>query len=207
MVGWAVLIPKDPSRGQRPAPERPCDSAMSDFLSECTRRNGEHRALSMRHAIAAHPAGDRPRQRATTSSTHYQQVSRAAGDTYEDPARRASLYVRLHHRIVRDLSPDCDKRIPETLAGHVLPDLAQIARRSKPGGATTLRRLPRNNGYKGRLMGAGHNLRVTQRPQAARGATRPDDDAIYARHGVAPSSSPTGHIPLLSLHIPAGLPC
>ena len=39
-------------------------------------------------------------------------------------------------------------------------------------------------------MGAGQNLRVAQGPQAARGATRPDDYAIYARHGVRPSPRP-----------------
>ena len=168
LVGWAVLVPEDPSRGQRPVPEHPCESAMSDFLSEYSRGNGEHRALGVSHAVAAHPTGDRPRQRATTACTHYQQVTRAAGSAYENPACRASLYARLHHRIVRDLSPHCDERIPETLAGHVLPDLAQIARRLQPRSAITLRRRPRNNGYKGRIMSASQNLRVAQCPQAAR---------------------------------------
>ena len=167
---------------------------MPDFLSKGSRRNGEYRALGVSHAVAAHLAGDRPRQRATTAGTHYQQVTRAAGDAYEDPACRASLHVRLHPRIVRDVSPDCDERIPETLAGHILPDLAQIAR-MKPGGAITLGRHPRDNGHKGRITGAGQNLRVAQCPQAARGAARPDDDAIYARHGVAPPSSLAGHGP------------
>src|SRR6266704_4115058 len=116
---------------------------MPDFLSKGSRRNGEYRALGVSHAVAAHLAGDRPRQRATTAGTHYQQVTRAAGDADQDPACRASLHVRLHPRIVRDVSPDCDERIPETLAGHILPDLAQIAR-MKPGGAITLGRHPRD---------------------------------------------------------------
>lgn len=191
-----VLVPKDPSRGQRPVPERPCESAMSDFLGERGRRNGENRALGVSRAVAAHPAGDHPRQRATTSGTHHQQVTRAAGNAYQDPACRASLYMRLHHRIVRDFSPDCGERIPETPAGHVLPELAQVARRLRPGGAITLRRLPCNDGYQDRIMGAGQNLRVAQRPQAAGGTTRPNDYAIYARHGVAPCSRLAGRIPL-----------
>jgi hypothetical protein len=190
-----VLVPKDPSRGQRPVPERPWETAMPDFLSKGSRRDGEDRALGVSHAIAAHLAGDCPRQRATTASTHYQQVTRAAGDAYQDPACRASLHVRLHPRIVRDLSPNGDERIPQTLAGHVLPNLAQIARVKPGGGAITLGRHPRDNGHKGRIMGAGQNLRVAQCPQAARGAAGPGDDAIYARHGVAPPSSLAGHGP------------
>ena len=63
---------------------------------------------------------------------HYQQVTGAAGEVYQYPACRAPLDVGLHPRIVRDFSPDGDERIPETLTGQVLPDLAQIAR-VKPG--------------------------------------------------------------------------
>jgi hypothetical protein len=168
-------------------PEHPCEPALAGFPGECRRRNKDHRAVGAGCAVAAHLARDHPRQRATTASTHDQHVTRAAGNADEDPAGRASLYVRLHLRIVRDLSPDRDERIPEPLAGHVLPDLAQIARGLRPGGVITLRRHPRNDRHKGRIMGAGQNLRVAQCPQAARGATRPDDYAIYARHGGRPS--------------------
>ena len=191
LAGGPVLVPKDPSRGQRPVPERPCQPGMPDFPGKGSRRNSEHRAPGVSHAVAAHPAGDRPRQRATTAGTHYQQVTRAAGDADQDPACRASLHVRLHPRIVRDLSPDCDERTPESLAGHVLPGLAQIAR-VQPGDPITLGRRPRDNRHKDRIMAAGHNLRVTQCPQAARRAARPDNDAIYARHGAPPPPSPAG---------------
>jgi hypothetical protein len=168
---------------------------MSGFPGKRSRWNGEHWALGVCHAVAADPAGDCPRQRAAAACTHDQQVTGVAGEVYQDPACRASLYVGLHHRIVRDFSPDGDERIPETLAGHVLPDLAQIAR-VRPGGAITLGRHPRDNGDQGRIMGPGHNLRVAQCPQAARGATRPGDDAIYASHGLAPSPWLAGHTPL-----------
>jgi hypothetical protein len=127
-------------------PERPCVWAVPGFLGKCRRGNSEHRALGVGHAVAADPAGDCPRQRATTACTHYQQVARAAGEAYQDPASRAPLHVGLHHRIIRDFSPHCDERIPETLAGHVLPDLAQVAR-VKPGAcALTLGRHPRDHG-------------------------------------------------------------
>ena len=194
LAGWLVLVLKDPGRGQRLVPERPCVWAVSDFLGECSRGNGEHRALGVRHAVAADPAGDCPCQHATAAGAHYQQVTGAAGEVYQYPACRAPLDVGLHPRIVRDFSPDGDERIPETLTGQVLPDLAQIAR-VKPGGAITLGRRPRDNGDQGRIVGAGHNLRVAQCPQTARGATRPGDDAIYASHGAAPSPWLAGHIP------------
>jgi hypothetical protein len=158
---------------------------MPDLLSQSSRGNAEHRALGMGDAVAAHPARDRPRQRPATASAHDQQVTTAAGEAYQDPACRAAFHMRLHHRIIRNFTPHCDERIPETLPGHLLPDLAQIARRTKPGpGAITLRRQPRDNGYQERIMGAGHNLRVAQRPQAARRATRPDDDAPCANGSI-----------------------
>jgi hypothetical protein len=177
-------------------PERPRVRAVPGFPSECRRGNGEHRALGVRHAVAAHLAAGRPGQRATTASTHDQQVIRMAGEAHQDPARRASLHMRLHYRIIRDLSPHCDKRIPKTLAGPIVPDLAQIARRIIPGGGViTLGRRPCDNGYQDRMMGASHNLCVAQCPQAARGATRPGDHATYASHGAAPSSPPSSHVP------------
>ncbi len=194
LVVWPSLVLKNP--GQCPVPERPGVRAMPDLLSQCSRGNAEHRALGVCHAVAAHPAGDRPCQRPTAASAHDEQVTTAAGKAHQDPASRAAFHMRLHHRIIRNFSPHCDERIPETLPGHLLPDLAQIARRRRPGpGAITLRRQPRNSGHQHRIMGAGHHLRVAQCPQAARRATRPDDDASYASHDAAPSPSPDSHVP------------
>ncbi len=196
VVGWPSLVLKNPSRGQCPVPKRPGVRAMPDLLSQCSRGNAEHRALGVCHAVAAHPAGNRPCQRPTTASAHDQQVTAATGETYQDPACRAAFHMRLHHRIIRNFTPHCDERIPQTLPGHLLPDLAQIARRTKPwAGTITLRRHPRDNGHQHRIMSAGHNLRIAQCPQAARRASRPDDDATYTSHDAAPSPSPGGHVP------------
>ncbi len=141
---------------------------MPDFPGQGRRRDSEYRALGMSHAVTAHLAGDRPGQRATTASTHHQQVTGAAGNPDEDPACRAPLDMRLHHRIIGDFSPGGGERIPQTLAGGVVPDLAQVARRLKPGGVIALRRHPGKNGHEGRLMGAGQDLRIAQRPETAR---------------------------------------
>jgi hypothetical protein len=147
VAGRPGLVAKNPSGSQSPAPKRPCARAMPALLSQCSRGNGEHRALGVCHAVTAHPAGEGPCQRATTASAHHQQVTRAAGEAYQDPASRAAFHVRLHQRIIRDFSPHRDERIPQTLAGHVPPDPAQLARRTIPGGgAITLRRQPRDNG-------------------------------------------------------------
>lgn len=141
---------------------------MPDVPGESGRRNGKHRALGMGQAVAAHLAGDHPGQRTTTTGTHDQQVTRAAGNTDQDPASRAPMYERPHQRIVRDLSPDCDERIPETLAGGVSPYLAQIARRLIAVDAITARRHPGKNWYQGGIIAAGQDLRAAQCPEAAR---------------------------------------
>jgi len=83
------LGPKDPIRSQPPVPERPDERAMPDFPGQCGRRNGDHWALGMGQAVAAHLATDHPGQRTTTASTHDQQVTRAVHDW------RASGYLRL----------------------------------------------------------------------------------------------------------------
>ena len=141
---------------------------MPDFPGQGRRRNSEYRALGMSHAVTAYLAGDRPGQRAATASAHDQQITRAAGKADQNPAGRAPLDVRLHHRIVWDFSPDGGERIPEPLAGGGVPDLAQIARELRPGGMIALRRHPGKNGNEGRLVGAGQALRVAQRPETAR---------------------------------------
>ena len=168
LSGCPAVVPKDPIGSQRPVPERPYKSAMPDFLGERRRRNGEHRAPGMGLAVAAYLAGDHPGQRTTTASTNDQQVIRAAGDTDQDPASLAPLHVRLHQWIVRDFSPDRDERIPEPLGGGVPPCLAQIARRLSPVGAITARRHPGNNRYQDGIVGASHDLRIAQCPEAAR---------------------------------------
>jgi hypothetical protein len=148
---------------------------MPDFPGQFRRRNGHDRALGMSYAAAAHLAADHPGQSPATPSTHDQQVTRAAGKTDQDPASRAPLHVRLHQRIVRDLSPDRDERITEPPAGGLSPFLTQITGRLNPIGAFTARRPPGDNGHQGRLMGAGQDLAVAQGPKAARRAARPDD--------------------------------
>jgi hypothetical protein len=81
---------------------------MPDLLSQCSRGNAEHRALSVCQAIAAHPAGNHPCQRPTTASAHDQQVTTAAGEAYQDPACRAALLITgsvatlITRRIARD---------------------------------------------------------------------------------------------------------
>lgn len=168
LSGCPAVVPEDPIGSQRPVPERPYESAVPDFLGERRRRDGEHRALGMGLAVAAYLAGDHPGQRTTAASTNDQQVIRAAGDTDQDPASLAALHVRLHQWIVRDFSPDRDERIPEPLAGGVPPCLAQIARRLSPVGAITARRHPGNNRYQDGIVGASHDLRIAQCPEAAR---------------------------------------
>lgn len=141
---------------------------MPDFPGQVGRRNGHDRAPGMSHAVAAHLTAGHPAQRPAAASTYDQQVARAAGKTDQDPAGRASLDVRFYQRIVRDLSPDCDERITQPLAGGILPGLTQITGRLNPIGAITARRRPGNNGYQGPFMGAGQSLGVAQCAKAAR---------------------------------------
>ena len=78
---------------------------MPDFPGECGRRDGEHGALGMGQAVAAHLAGDHPGQHATTASTHDQQVIRAAGHSDQDPASLSPLDERPDRWIVEGLLP------------------------------------------------------------------------------------------------------
>jgi hypothetical protein len=141
---------------------------MPDFPGQCGRRNGDHWALGMGQAVAAHLATDHPGQRTTTASTHDQQVTRAVGDIDQDPASLTPVHKRVDRRIGRDLSPDCDERIPEPLTGVLRPDAAQVAAGMPPFSQITARGQPGKNGYQGGVVGAGYLLRVTQCPEAAR---------------------------------------
>ncbi len=86
----------------------------------------------------------------------------------QNPASRAALYERLDRWVAGDFSPGCDQRIPELLAGILLPDATQVAAGLMPVGEITARRHPSKNGYQGGIIGAGQILRVTQCPEAAR---------------------------------------
>ena len=141
---------------------------MPDFPGQCGRRNSEHRALGMGQAVAAHLATDHPGQPTTTASTHDQQVTRAVGQTDQDPASLTPVHERVDRRIGRDFSPDGDERIPEPLPGVLRPDTAQVAAGIPPVGHFTTRGPPGKNGYQGGIVGAGQLLRVTQCPEAAR---------------------------------------
>ena len=48
------------------------------------------------------------------------------GEVHQYPARGASLYVRLHQRVVGHFAPHGDERVPEPLGGQAPPFLAQI---------------------------------------------------------------------------------
>jgi hypothetical protein len=122
----------------------------------------------MGQAVAAHLATDHPGQRTATASTHDQQVTRAVGQTDQDPASLTPVDKRVDRRIGRDFSPDGDERIPEPLTGVVRPDAAQVATGIAPVGQITARGQPGKNGYQGGIVGAGQLLRVTQCPETAR---------------------------------------
>jgi hypothetical protein len=141
---------------------------MAHFTGECGRRNGKDWALGVGQAVAAHPAGNEPGQRTTTASTHHQQVTRAAGQTDQDPTSLATLHDRPDRWVDGNFSPGCDERIPEPPTGVLLPDAAQVATGMPPIGEITARRHPSKNGYQGGIIGAGQVLRVTQCPEAAR---------------------------------------
>ena len=120
-------------------PERPDERARPDFPGQCGRRNGDHRALGMGQAVAAHLAAGHPGQRPSTASTDGQQVIRAVGDFDQDPASLTPVHERVDRRIGRDFSPDCDERIPEPLPGVLFPDAAQVAAGMAPLGQVTAR--------------------------------------------------------------------
>ena len=141
---------------------------MPDFPGQRGRRNGEHRALGMGQAVAAHLATDHSGQRTTTAGTHDQQVTRAVGHADQDPAGLTPVHKRVDRRIGRDFAPDCDERIPEPLAGVLLPGAAHLATGIAPVGQITARGQPGKNGYQGGIVGAGQLLRVTQCPETAR---------------------------------------
>jgi hypothetical protein len=141
---------------------------MSDFPGECGRRNGEHRALGMGEAVSAHLSGEYPGQRTATASPHDQQVTRAVGQSDQDPASLTPVHERVDRRIGRDFSPDCGERITEPLTCGFPPDAAQVATGMPPVGQITARGQPSKNRYQGGIVGAGQLLGVTQCPEAAR---------------------------------------
>jgi len=59
---------------------------MPDFPGECGRRNGDHRALGMGQAVAAHLGKGQPPQRAPAAGAHNQHIVRAAGQVDQHPA-------------------------------------------------------------------------------------------------------------------------
>jgi hypothetical protein len=141
---------------------------MPNFPGQYGRRNGDHRALGMGQAVAAHLATDHPGQRTTTASTHDQQVPGAVGQGDQDPASLTPVHERVDRRISGDFSPDCDERIPEPLTGVLPPDAAQVAAGMPPFDQITFRGEPGENGYQGGIVGAGQFLCVPQCPEAAR---------------------------------------
>lgn len=141
---------------------------MTGFPGQGGRRDSDHGAMGVSQAVAAHPSGEHPGQRATTASAHDQQVIEVAGDLDQDRARLAALYERPDPRIIGDFAPDRDESIPEPPAGRLVPLAPQIARRLQAVRPITARRHPRQNGDQGGTVGTGQALRVPQRPEAAR---------------------------------------
>jgi hypothetical protein len=180
---WRPACPgrAGPARGQRPAPEHPGKRAVAEVAGQRRRRDGDHRAAGMGHAVAGHPGAGHPGQPAPAASPYHQQIPRAAGHVDQNPARRAALDPRLHQRILADLPPDRGQHGSQLLTGQVMPLLTQ-----EPVVAmVTVRRGPGQHGNQGRVMGAGHRLPVPQCLQAARRAARPDNHAADARHRLA----------------------
>ena len=100
---------------------------MREFAGKGGRRYGQDRAPGVGQAIAAHLGKGHPGQRAAPPGAHDQHIARAAGQVHQHPAGRAPLYMWLQQRIVGNLAPHCDERVPEPSAGEVLPYLAQFA--------------------------------------------------------------------------------
>ena len=92
---------------------------MPEFAGQGRRWDGYDRALSMGQAVAAHFEEGQAGQHALTASTHDQHIVRAAGQVHQHPTRRSPLHMRLHERIVGNLAPHRDQRLPEPLAGEV----------------------------------------------------------------------------------------
>jgi len=155
---------------------------MSEFAGQRGRRDGQDRASGMSQAVAAHPGKGQPGQCPVAAGTHDQHIIGAACKGHQYPARQASLYLRLHQRIVGNLTPHRDQRVPEPLAGELLACLAQRGRKHQPLVAITAGRFPSKNRDQDRIMSAGQALGVAQCPQAARGTTCPHDQPAYPRH-------------------------
>jgi len=162
-----ALVLKDLIRGERPVPEHPPGQAMGYFLGECRRWDSQHRAPGVGQAVAPDLAADHPGQRPAVACPHHQQVIRG-GDGNQDPACLAALDDGLDWRVSGNVAPCRGERIPQALTGSFCPDAAQVATRCAPVGEITARRHPGQDGYQGRIMGAGQFFRVAQCPQAAR---------------------------------------
>ena len=90
--------------------------------------------------------------------------------------------MRLHQRIVGNLAPHSDQRIPELLASELPARLSQFVRRTDPVGTITARQFPRDDRDQDRIVRVGKTLAVAQGLQAARRPARPDDQPAYAEH-------------------------
>jgi len=155
---------------------------MPEFAGKCGRRDGQDRAPGVGQAVAAYLGKDHPGQGAAAARADDQHIAGAAGKVDQHPAGRPPLDVRLNQRILGILAPHCEERVPEPLAGEVLPYLAQLARWLDPLGVITTGQFPGQHRDQDRIVGAGQALTVAQRVQAARGAARPDDHPADARH-------------------------
>jgi len=98
---------------------------MGEFARQFGRRDGQDRALGMSQAVAACPGKGQPGQCPVAASTHDQHIIGAARKADQNPARRTSLYPRLHQRIGGNLTPHRDQRVPEPLLGQVQACLSQ----------------------------------------------------------------------------------
>ena len=122
---------------------------MADFLSECGRWDGKHRAPGVCQTVAAYPAVDHLGQRAAAACPHDQQVT-GVSDRDQDPASLAPLDNRLHQQASGDLAPCRNERIAQSLFSVVRPDAAQVATACAPIGEITTGRHPGQGRYQGR---------------------------------------------------------
>lgn len=75
----------------------------------------------MSQAVAAHFGKGHPGQRAAAASAHHHHIARTASEVHQHPARRAALYLRLHQRILGNLAPHRDQRVPQPPASELVP--------------------------------------------------------------------------------------
>jgi hypothetical protein len=104
---------------------------MPELAGQFGRRDGYDRTLGVSQAVAAHCGEGQPGQRAPAAGAHDQHIPRTAGQVHQHPACRSPLDVRLHQRIVGNLAPHRDQRVPEPLTGQVPAGLSQFARRTR----------------------------------------------------------------------------